>query len=96
MAASLSALRASCTLPQGVFTFKDFWYSFLLEAELTPGPVWPEGLVKFQKSTTSGLEPTTFQLAAYCLNYTAVRHFTMLNLIKICDDACWIYRKGYL
>jgi hypothetical protein len=33
------------------------WYSFLLEAEL-------EGLGQFKKSTSSGLEPVTFRLAA--------------------------------
>jgi hypothetical protein len=37
MAARLSALRASRTLPPGFFIFKDSWYSFLLEAESTPG-----------------------------------------------------------
>jgi hypothetical protein len=64
MAARLSALRAGCTLPPGFFIFKDSWYSFLLEAELIPGPVRPEGLGKFKKSTSSGLEPVTFQLPA--------------------------------
>jgi hypothetical protein len=49
MAARLSALRASRTLPPGFFIFKDFWYSFLLEAESTPGAVRPEGLRKFKK-----------------------------------------------
>jgi hypothetical protein len=36
----LSALRAGRTLPPGffIFFFKDSWYSFLLEAESTPGP----------------------------------------------------------
>jgi hypothetical protein len=37
MAARLSALRACRTLPPGFFIFKDSWYSFLLEAESTPG-----------------------------------------------------------
>jgi hypothetical protein len=59
MAAKLSALRAGRTLPPGFFIFKDSWYSFLLEAELTPGPVRPEGLGEFKKSTSSGLEPAT-------------------------------------
>jgi hypothetical protein len=40
MAARLSALCAGHTLPTGFFIFKDSWYSFLLEAESTPGPVW--------------------------------------------------------
>jgi hypothetical protein len=30
--------------PQVSLFFKDSWYSFLLEAESTPGPVQPEGL----------------------------------------------------
>jgi hypothetical protein len=44
--------------------FKNSWYSFLLEAESTPGPVRQEGLGQFKKSTSSGLEPATFRLAA--------------------------------
>jgi hypothetical protein len=54
MAARLSALRASRSLPSGFFILKDSWYSFLLEAESTPGPVRPEGLGQFKKSTSSG------------------------------------------
>jgi hypothetical protein len=57
MAARLSALRAGRTLPPGFFVFKDSWYSFLLEAESIPGPVRPEGLGQFKKSTSSGFEP---------------------------------------
>jgi hypothetical protein len=72
MAARLSALRASRTLSPGFFIFKDSWYSFLLEAESTPGPVRPEGLGHFKKSTSSGLEPATFRLAALCLNHYAL------------------------
>jgi hypothetical protein len=49
MAARLSALRAGRSLPPGFFIFKVPWYSFLLEAESTPGPVWPEGLDQFKK-----------------------------------------------
>jgi hypothetical protein len=64
MAARLSALRASRTLSPGFFIFKDFWYSFLLEAESTPGPVRPEGLGKFKKSISSGLELATFWFGA--------------------------------
>jgi hypothetical protein len=57
MAARLSALRADRTLRPRFLYFKDSWYSFLLEAKLTPGPVRPEGLGQFKKSTSSGLEP---------------------------------------
>jgi hypothetical protein len=49
MAARLSAIRAGRTLPPGFFILKDSWYSFLLEAESTPGPVLPEGLGQFKK-----------------------------------------------
>jgi hypothetical protein len=59
MAARLSALRAGRTSPPGFFIFKDSWYSFLLEAI-----VQLEGLGKFKKSTSSGLEPATFRLEA--------------------------------
>jgi hypothetical protein len=48
----------------GFFIFKDSLYLFLLEAESTPGPLRPEGLGQFKKSTSSGLEPATFWLAA--------------------------------
>jgi hypothetical protein len=65
MAARLSTLGASRTLPPGFFIFKDSWYSFLLEAETTPGrPVRPEGLGQFKKSTSSGFKPAIFRLAA--------------------------------
>jgi hypothetical protein len=64
MAAKLSALHAGPTLPPGFFIFKDSWYSFLLEAESAPGPVWLEALGQFKKSISLGLEPVTFRLAA--------------------------------
>jgi hypothetical protein len=64
MAARLSVLSASRTLPPGFFIFKDSWYSFLLQAESIPGPVRPEELGQFKKSTSSGFEPATFRLAA--------------------------------
>jgi hypothetical protein len=64
MAASLSALGADRTLPPGFFILKDSWYSFLLEAESTSGPMRPAGLGQFKKSTLLGLEPATFRLAA--------------------------------
>jgi hypothetical protein len=42
------------------------WYSFLLEAELTPGPSAAGRIRSIEKNpmTSSGLEPTTFQLVA--------------------------------
>jgi hypothetical protein len=65
MAARWSALRAGNILPPGFFIFKDSWYSFLLEAESTPRAILrPEELGQFKKSTSSGLEPATFRLAA--------------------------------
>jgi hypothetical protein len=66
MAARLSGLSADRTLPPGFFVyfFQDSWYSFLLEAESIPESMRPEGLGQFKKSTSSGLEPATFRLAA--------------------------------
>jgi hypothetical protein len=44
---------------------EDSWYSFLLEAELTPTAiVWLEGFGQLKKSTSSGFEIATFRLAA--------------------------------
>jgi hypothetical protein len=57
MAARLSALRAGRTLPPGFFIFKDFWYSFLLEAESTPEPVRPEGLGQLKNPAYRYLNP---------------------------------------
>jgi hypothetical protein len=37
--------------PQVSLFLKDSWYPFLLEAESTPGPVRPEELGEFKKST---------------------------------------------
>jgi hypothetical protein len=70
MAARLSALCASRTLPPGFFLFKDFWYSFLLEAELTPGPVRSEGLGQFKKSTSLGLASDILQHVVYEIEYS--------------------------
>jgi hypothetical protein len=65
MEVRLSALCAGRPLPPG-----RFWYSFLLEAESTTGAIVRlEGLRKLKKSTSSGLEPTTFRLVAQCLNH---------------------------
>jgi hypothetical protein len=41
--------------PQDSLIFKDSGYSCLLEAESTPGPVRPEGLGQFKKSTFPGI-----------------------------------------
>ena len=57
----LSALRTGRLSPR-----KYSWYSFLLEAESTPGP---EALFKWKISMTpSGIEPATFRLVTQCLN----------------------------
>jgi hypothetical protein len=64
MAARLSALRAIRTLPPGflILFFKDSWYSFLLEAESTPGPVRLEGLDQFKNPSNQDLNLRPFGL----------------------------------
>jgi hypothetical protein len=65
MAARLSALLASRTLPPGFFIFlKIPGTHFCYSLSRHQGPVWLEGLGKFKKSTSSGFEPATFRLAA--------------------------------
>jgi hypothetical protein len=54
----VSPTRLPHFTPRFLYFFKDSWYSFLLEAESTPGPG------QYKKSTSSGLEPATFRLAA--------------------------------
>jgi hypothetical protein len=51
----LSALCAGRALPPDSFILKDSWYSFLLEAESTPGPVRPEGFGQFKNPPHRGL-----------------------------------------
>jgi hypothetical protein len=49
--------------PDALYPQEDSWYSFLLEAELTPGRL--EGLDQLKNPmTSSGIEPMTFQLVA--------------------------------
>jgi hypothetical protein len=80
MAARLSALCASRTLPPGFFIiFKDSWYSFLLEAESTPGPVWPEGLGQFKKIHLIG----TYQAYTYKVIFQ-LKYFTLPEVTKLC------------
>jgi hypothetical protein len=71
MAVSLPALRSGRTLlATNIFFY--FWYSFLLEAELTLGPSAAEKIRYKKNSFTSlGLDPATFRLAAYCLKHYA-------------------------
>jgi hypothetical protein len=71
MMVRLSALGTSSPLPlQG-----NSWYSFLLDAESTLGPIVQlEGFVQMTNPTTSmEIEPVTFQLVAWHLNYATMQ-----------------------
>jgi hypothetical protein len=86
MAVRLSASRAGLPLPQ-----EDSWYSFLLEAESTPGL---EGLSQLKITMTSSrIEPATFQLAAQCLNQL---RYCVVNHIKITIYVCLLGITGFL
>jgi hypothetical protein len=69
--------------------------------------VWPEGLGKLEKSTSSGRDPATFRLVALCLNHYAtacplcilltrlnesIHLFHLLNLYFHC--LCIVSRDG--
>jgi hypothetical protein len=49
---------------------KYFWYSFLLEAESTPGPQcsWKDNVNERFQKTPPKIEPATFWLVKHCLN----------------------------
>jgi hypothetical protein len=68
MAVRLSALRA-------LDIQEDSWYSFLLEAELTPGAIARlEGLGQLKNPMTSSeIELAIFRLVAQCLSKYAIR-----------------------
>jgi hypothetical protein len=44
------------------------------------GLVWLEGLGKFKKITSLGLEPVTFQVLAQCLNHYATASYVHIFL----------------
>jgi hypothetical protein len=52
--------------PAALYPQVDSWYSFLLEAESTPGAIVRlQGLGQLKNPmTSSGIEPTTFRLVA--------------------------------
>jgi hypothetical protein len=56
--------------PVNLYPQKDSWYSFLLEAELTPGLV---GCQLKNPATSLGIEPATFRLVGQCLNQLRYR-----------------------
>jgi hypothetical protein len=58
-----------------LYTQEDSWYSFLLEAEFTPGAIVQlEGLGQLKNSITSlGIKPATFQLVTQCLDQLRYR-----------------------
>jgi len=66
----MKVVRLLAYAPAAFTPRKYSWYSFLLEAESTPGLiVWPEGLCQWKfPMTPSGIEPATFRLVAPWLN----------------------------
>jgi hypothetical protein len=85
MAARLSALCARRTLPPGFFIFKDSWYSFLLEAESTPGPVRPEGLGDLKNLPHRDLNPQPSGLQHSALTTTLPRALVYSRILnKMC------------
>jgi hypothetical protein len=74
MAVRLSALRTGHTLPPRNIYFSASGTHFCYRLHEPQGLVQLEGLGILKKFTSSGLEPTTFQLIAQYLNiYTTAR-----------------------
>ena len=68
MVARLSALRTGRLNPPR----KCSWYSFLLEAESTPGPQCDrKDFMSMKNPTPAGIEPATFRFVAQHLNHCA-------------------------
>ena len=59
----LSALHTGRLYPQQIA-----WYSLLLEAELTPGPVRLEGLSQWKISVVTSREPNPWPSETFLLN----------------------------
>jgi len=94
-------MMVGCQPTQAAFTPKNYsWYSFLLEAESTPGPLCVRKDFMSMKNplTLAGIEPATYRFVAQHLNHfaNAVPLFFCLMGINFFPEALGCYRAMYL